>query len=139
MNSEIYGYETSLPWGMIFALQGEVVPKHPTQIYEALWCLVIFGLLYALYMKEKGKTVNGRYFALFLILLFTFRFFVEFIKEPQEAFEATMALNMGQILSIPFVIAGILLWYYSSRNPLIASTTPGKTSPHALSRGRKAK
>ncbi|MDD4032376.1 MAG: prolipoprotein diacylglyceryl transferase [Bacteroidales bacterium] len=139
MNSEIYGNPTSLPWGMIFSLRGETLPKHPTQIYEALWCLVIFTLLYLIYQRKGGKTVNGRLFSLFLILLFTFRFFVEFIKEPQEAFEATMALNMGQILSIPFVLAGIFLLTYVAYHPVIASEIPGRATKKPGNTGRKAR
>jgi prolipoprotein diacylglyceryl transferase len=113
MNSEIYGIETSLPWGFIFVRDGQMVPKHPTQIYEALSYLLIFILLYTIYNK-KGKDVRqGLIFSLFLILLFTVRFFVEFIKEDQVGFEQGMALNMGQWLSIPFVILGFYLLYKS--------------------------
>ena len=139
MNSEIYGNATNLPWGMIFSLRGETLPKHPTQIYEALWCLVIFTILYLMYWRKRGKTINGSLFSLFLILLFTFRFFVEFIKEPQEAFEATMALNMGQILSIPFVLAGIFLLTHVANHPVIASEIPGRSSKQTGSTGRKAR
>jgi prolipoprotein diacylglyceryl transferase len=115
MNSEIYGVETSLPWGFIFVRNGETVPKHPTQIYEALSYLVIFLLLHFTYMRQKGKTKNGFLFGLFLTLVFTARFFIEFIKEDQVAFEAQMNLNMGQLLSIPFVLAGLMLIYLSMR------------------------
>jgi len=139
MNSEIYGNATNLPWGMIFTLRGETLPKHPTQIYEALWCLIIFTILYLMYQRKRGKTVNGSLFSLFLILLFTFRFFVEFIKEPQEAFEATMALNMGQILSIPFVLAGILLLTYVATHPVIASEIPERAAKKTGNTGRKAR
>ncbi len=109
MNSEIYGVETTLPWGFIFLRDGQLVPKHPTQIYEALSYLMIFGLLYLIY-HQKGKDVKqGLIFSLFLILLFTVRFFIEFIKEDQVGFEQSMSLNMGQWLSIPFVLIGIYL------------------------------
>ncbi|MFP4025172.1 MAG: prolipoprotein diacylglyceryl transferase [Thiohalospira sp.] len=113
MNSEIYGIETSLPWGFIFERNGEVVPKHPTQIYEALSYLLIFILLYTIYNKKGTKVQQGLIFSLFLILLFTVRFFIEFIKEVQVDFEKTMSLNMGQWLSIPFVLAGFYLLYRS--------------------------
>jgi phosphatidylglycerol---prolipoprotein diacylglyceryl transferase len=112
MNSEIYGIETTLPWGFIFVAAGESLPKHPTQIYEGLSYLGIFGLLYYLYWHE-GKLKPGFLFSIFLILLFTVRFLIEFIKEDQVDFEAGMALNMGQWLSIPFIIAGILLYAWS--------------------------
>jgi phosphatidylglycerol---prolipoprotein diacylglyceryl transferase len=115
MNSEIYGIETSLPWGFIFVAAGETLPKHPTQIYEGLSYLGIFGLLYYLYWQEKGKLKPGFLFSIFLILLFSVRFLIEFIKEDQVDFEAGMALNMGQWLSIPFIIAGILLYAWSMK------------------------
>jgi phosphatidylglycerol---prolipoprotein diacylglyceryl transferase len=107
MNSEIYGVETSLPWGFIFVRWGETVPKHPTQIYEGLSYLAIFIVLMWIYLKKVTGPRPGFIFGVFLISLFTMRFLIEFIKEPQVGFEADMALNMGQILSIPFIIAGI--------------------------------
>jgi prolipoprotein diacylglyceryltransferase len=117
MNSEIYGFQTSLPWGFIFERVGETIPKHPTQIYEALSYLLIFILLYKLYYKFKGKPKEGLLFSLFLILIFTMRFLIEFIKNPQVEFEKSMSLDMGQWLSIPFVAAGILLLFYIYRKP----------------------
>lgn len=109
MNSEIYGMQTSLPWGFIFERNNETVAKHPTQIYEALSYLVTFGVMLYMYWKTKAKDYQGMLVGVFFIMVFTARFFVEFIKEDQEAFEATMSLNMGQWLSIPFVITGIVL------------------------------
>jgi len=120
MNSEIYGVETSLPWGFIFARWGETVPKHPTQIYEGLSYLIIFIFLYTLYNKKGKQLKEGTLFSLFLIILFSVRFLIEFIKEPQVGFEANMALNMGQLLSIPFILAGILiLWLYKPKKKKI--------------------
>ena len=107
MNSEIYGVETTVPWGFVFLRNHEVAPKHPTQIYEALAYLAIFVLLYKLYWVKKGEHLQGLLFSLFLVLVFTSRFFIEFLKEDQVAFEATMKINMGQWLSIPFIIAGL--------------------------------
>ena len=115
MNSEIYGIQTSLPWGFIFERNGETVPKHPTQIYEALVYLFIFILLYLIYMRKKGQTQNGLLFSIFLILVFGSRFFIEFIKEDQVGFEAGMNLNMGQLLSIPLVLTGATIWFVISR------------------------
>lgn len=107
MNSEIYGIQTSLPWGFIFERNGETVAKHPTQIYEALSYLITFGIMMYLYWKvDTVKKRPGFLVGLFLILVFASRFFIEFIKEDQEAFEASMQLNMGQLLSIPFVLMG---------------------------------
>jgi prolipoprotein diacylglyceryl transferase len=117
MNSEIYGVQTSLPWGFIFDREGETVPKHPTQIYEALSYLLIFLLLYWLYYRYKGKPKEGLLFGLFLIFIFTMRFLIEFIKNPQVEFEKSMALDMGQWLSIPFVLAGAAIIYYIYRKP----------------------
>lgn len=113
MNSEIYGVETTLPWGFVFLRNGETAPKHPTQIYEGLTYLLIFILLYRLYWRKKGEHVQGLLISLLMILVFTARFFIEFLKEDQVAFESTMKLNMGQWLSIPFVLAGAV-WLYVS-------------------------
>ena len=109
MNSEIYGMPTSMPWGFIFERNGETIAKHPTQIYEAVSYLVTFGVLLYMYWKTKAKDLQGLLVGVFFVMVFTARFLVEFIKEDQEAFEAGMALNMGQWLSIPFVITGIVL------------------------------
>ena len=113
MNSEIYGIETSLPWGFIFVRDGQTLPKHPTQIYEALSYLLIFVLLYTIYNKKGKELKQGLIFSLFLILMFTARFFVEFIKEVQVDFEQGLSLNMGQWLSIPFILIGFFLLYRS--------------------------
>lgn len=116
MNSEVYGVETNLPWGFIFVRNKEVLPKHPTQIYEALSYLLIFIFLYWLHNKMRSKIKPGVQFGLFLILLFTARFFIEFIKEPQEAFEQGWLLVMGQWLSIPFILLGAIIIYMSQKN-----------------------
>ena len=117
MNSEIFGIQTTLPWGFYFLRTlnpGEMpVPHHPTQLYEAFSYLMIFGYLLWYYYKKEGKPSNGFIFGMFLILVFGIRFIVEFLKEPQVGFEKNMILNMGQLLSIPFVIAGIILVIYS--------------------------
>ena len=127
MNSEIYGVETTLPWGFVFLRNGETAPKHPTQIYEALAYLITFGILMRVYWKNRGELRPGTLFGIFLIIVFGFRFLVEYIKEDQVAFEAAMKLNMGQLLSIPCVIAGIVLLVWSSRQkPVPVSTTAGK-------------
>ena len=109
MNSEIYGVETTMSWGFVFLRNGENSPKHPTQIYEALAYLGVFILLYRLYWRKKGAFTGGTLLSLFLILVFGFRFFVEYLKEDQVPFEAAMKLNMGQWLSIPLVITGVII------------------------------
>ena len=120
MNSEIYGVETTVPWGFVFLQKDENAPKHPTQIYEALAYLIIFILLLWLYWRKKGAYYQGTLISLTLIMIFTARFFIEFLKEDQVAFEANMKLNMGQILSIPFVIAGFIWLYYSIKKKKIS-------------------
>ena len=109
MNSEIYGVQTSLPWGFIFERNNETVPKHPTQIYEALTYLISFGVLLFLYLKTRSRYKQGLLTGIFFIFIFASRFLIEFIKQNQEAFEAGMVLNMGQWLSIPFVLLGLFL------------------------------
>ncbi|MEN6569438.1 MAG: prolipoprotein diacylglyceryl transferase [Rikenellaceae bacterium] len=113
MNSEIYGNPTNLPWGFIFTLRGETVPKHPTQLYESIAYLIIFLILMHMYRKWLPKLKRGTLFGVFLILLFTARFLIEYVKEPQVAFEQGMPLNMGQLLSLPFIITGFILLIYS--------------------------
>ncbi len=113
MNSEIYGVETTVPWGFVFLRNGETAPKHPTQIYEALAYLAIFLILLRIYWHRKGEHIQGTLISLTCILIFVARFFIEFLKEDQVDFEATMKLNMGQILSIPFILLGGLWLFYS--------------------------
>lgn len=133
MNSEIYGTVTSLPWGFIFVRDGETLPKHPTQIYEALCYLVLFViLLWMYYKKDLARRRPGVMFGFFLIILFGTRFLIEFIKNPQVDFEQNMVLNMGQLLSIPFIVAGVvILWRALKQAPLTPSplkkTVTGKS------------
>ena len=113
-NSEIYGDVTSLPWGVVFDLRGETEPKHPTQLYEALSYLILGLVLMWVYDKKLDKVHRGFFFGLFLVGCFGMRFIIEFIKEPQVGFEESMVLDMGQLLSIPFIIAGICLLVMSA-------------------------
>lgn len=112
-NSEIYGDVTSLPWGVIFDLRGETLPKHPTQIYEALSYLALGIILVLLYRHKLDKTYRGTYIGIFLIGCFGSRFLIEFIKEPQVAFENNMTLDMGQWLSVPFILLGLAFLIYA--------------------------
>lgn len=124
MNSEIYGIPTNLPWGIIFDRNQETIAKHPTQIYESLSYLFTFGVMMYMYWKTKAKDYQGLIVGVFFVLVFSARFFVEFIKEDQEAFEKGMMLNMGQWLSIPFVIAGITLIVLAiKKGPVIYQNT----------------
>lgn len=118
-NSEIYGDVTSLPWGFVFERRGEVEPKHPTQLYEALSYLLLGIFLLWLYVKKLDKVYRGTFIGIFFIVCFGMRFIIEFIKEPQVEFEETMMLDMGQILSIPFIILGIgfLVYAWKKKQP----------------------
>lgn len=112
-NSEIYGDVTNLPWGFIFELRGETLPKHPTQLYEAFSYMILGFVLLWIYRKKLDKVYRGFFIGTFFIGCFGMRFLIEFIKEPQVGFEEGMLLNMGQLLSIPFVLLGIGLLIYS--------------------------
>jgi len=105
-NSEIIGKPTNGNWGFVF-VSVDNIPRHPAQLYEAIAYLLIFIFLLSFYFRVKGRFKNGLLFGLFLITVFGFRFFVEFLKENQSIFEQNLFLNMGQLLSIPFVILGI--------------------------------
>ncbi|WBL22349.1 prolipoprotein diacylglyceryl transferase [Zunongwangia sp. HRR-M8] len=108
MNSEIYGKPTNANWGVVF-MRDDIIPRHPTQLYEAFSYLLISVILYSVYKSENVRIKNGQLFGLFLILLFLARFIIEFFKENQVAFEDSLTLNMGQWLSVPFIIAGVML------------------------------
>ena len=121
-NSEIFGHPTVLPWGFEFVRSPEWYrspvysqPCHPTQIYEALAYLAIFVWLGRMYFKKHEKPYPGILFGAFMVSLFTVRFFIEFLKENQVDFESGMLLNMGQLLSIPFILCGIYLLVSSNR------------------------
>lgn len=120
MNSEIVGKPTDAAWGFVFnrnmnELTGfaEDFARHPSQLYEAIFCLFLFVFLLFTYLKTKENTPNGRIFGWFVVLLFSQRILVEFTKENQVAFENGLPLNMGQILSIPMVIFGVYILFKS--------------------------
>lgn len=121
-NSEIYGDVTTLPWGFIFELRGETLPKHPTQLYEALSYFLLGIALILAYKFKADKLYRGFFIGTFFIGCFGMRFLIEFIKEPQVMFEQNMTLNMGQLLSIPFVLMGIglLVYSYLKKQPVFA-------------------
>ena len=118
INHEVYGHPTSLPWGFRFvenlaawrkdgATPIFSPPSHPTQLYEAFFYLLTFVLCMWLYFKKDAWKKEGLIFGIFMICIFTSRFFIEFLKNMQELFEEGMLLNMGQLLSIPFIILGV--------------------------------
>lgn len=132
MNSEIIGKITDVPWAVQFVQAYppslSLDPRHPAQIYEAIYCLILMVFLFYLWKKKRHKLNNGYIFGVFLVILFTLRFIDEFFKINQEPFEAQLPINMGQILSIPFVIGGIYLIYRAKSKPLIVEKTKGVTS-----------
>ena len=130
-NSEIYGGPTSLPWGFIFERNGETEPCHPTQLYEAGTYLLLGCFLMWLYWKKLDKVYRGTFVGIFLIVCFGSRFLIEFIKNDQVDFEADMLLNMGQILSIPFVLLGIGFLVYAYTKKLPARAVHKEEGPKA--------
>ena len=116
MNSEIVGKVTDVPWAFIFPRNGDLLPRHPGQLYEALAYLVIFFVGLWLYRVRRCRVGTGYFFGFCLASIFIFRFLVEFTKDIQVDFEAGMALNMGQLLSIPFIAAGL---YFMLRRPAV--------------------
>ena len=109
MNSEIIGKPTGSDWGFVFTQLGEDFPRHPSQLYEAIAYLIIFIIITIIYKKNRKLVGTGFYLGFCLASVFLFRFFVEFTKEVQSPWEEGLALDMGQILSIPFVLAGVIL------------------------------
>ena len=126
-NSEIYGTPTTLPWGFqfvrgneqFFGPDGELLPCHPTGLYEAFFCLVTMALLLWMYYKRNlGDKRPGLMFGTFLVIIFGSRIAIEFLKNVQVAFEKNMVLDMGQWLSVPFVIVGIVMIVRSFRHSM---------------------
>lgn len=110
MNSEIIGKVTDVPWAFIFE-KVDAMPRHPGQLYEAIAYGILFLLMWWLHKKMPEKIGTGWYFGFCLTYIFTFRFLIEYTKEIQEAFEASLPLDMGQILSIPFIIIGLFCMF----------------------------
>ena len=117
MNSEIIGKPTDMPWAFVFE-QVDMLPRHPAQLYEAIAYFIFFlGMIYLYKKSDHGQKLHrGFFFGLCLTEIFVFRFFVEFLKENQVDFENTMTLNMGQWLSVPFVIIGIYFMLFYGKN-----------------------
>jgi len=119
MNSEIIGKATTLPWGFVFKRAFE--PQYatgahlPTQIFEGVAYLLIFFFLYRYYWRHTENLKPGKLFGFFMLLVFSARFLIEFLKEPQEPWEQHMILDMGQLLSIPLIILGIIMLIWSNK------------------------
>ena len=116
MNSEILGKATNADYGVVFS-RVDQIPRHPAQLYESIAYFIIFIILFTLYKKLKGKRSDGWLFGLFFTLLFVARFLIEFFKINQVSFEDGMSLNMGQLLSIPFIVFGIAVMVKKGRPP----------------------
>ncbi len=114
MNSEIVGKVSNMPWAFVF-IKVDSQPRHPSQLYEAISYFLIFGLLFLLWYRYGANITNGRIFGLGLSIIFILRFLIEFIKENQVAFEEEMVLNMGQFLSLPFILIGLTWLFFSKR------------------------
>ena len=111
INSEIIGKYTGSDFGVVFEQLGETAPRHPAQLYEAFCYIFVFLALFYFYWKTKKSEQEGFLFGLFLVLLWTVRFFVEYVKEAQNPERADWLLNTGQLLSIPFVLIGLYFMF----------------------------
>ncbi|MFZ5939137.1 MAG: prolipoprotein diacylglyceryl transferase [Bacteroidota bacterium] len=138
-NSEIYGRPSDLPWAFLFIRDRvydphtgallPAVPSHPTQIYEALSYLAIFLFLFFYYRKNYTTVRDGFIFGLFMILVFTARLLIEFVKNDQVGFEQGMLLNMGQLLSLPLILAGLVMLYWTKKKPTHFTQAPIPKAP----------
>ncbi len=121
INSEIIGLPTEKPWGIIFS-RVDNIPRHPAQLYEAISYFMIFALMLFLYKTRRDKLKNGFLFGLVLVLIFSARFMIEFVKENQTGFEDGMIFNMGQLLSLPYILVGIGFMIYGIKTTRKLST-----------------
>lgn len=120
MNSEIIGTPSTLPWAFIFK-RIDNIPRHPTQLYEAVFYFIIAFVLYQLWKSKKFYAHNGFIAGLGIATIFTQRFLIEFLKENQASFENQLVVNMGQVLSIPLILAGVALMIWSRKNSATAT------------------
>ncbi len=128
-NSEILGDPTQVPWAFVF-LRVDSVPRHPAQLYEALAYLLIFIGLFLLYRRLRAATPPGLLVGIFFASVFTARFFIEFVKERQATYEQNLPLSVGQLLSIPFVVAGlVLIWRALAHAKAAECTTLNRAVP----------
>lgn len=123
-NSEIYGNPTELPWGFIFAYNGDTIPCHPTALYESLLAVVAIVIWWYLYNRTDVKQHIGMLTGITALMLWVPRFFIEFLKPVQQQFEELFALNMGQMLSIPYICIGVILIVYSNKKGKSESGVP---------------
>lgn len=130
MNSEIYGGPTDLPWGFVFLRNGETMPMHPTQLYEALCYFVLFALLMWMYWKKNAEERPWLITGVFFIGIFLPRFLIEYVKNVQVDSEYEMiaryGMNIGQMLSIPFILLGVFLVIWAMTHPKVKFSFPDK-------------
>lgn len=130
MNSEIYGAPTDLPWGFIFVRDGQTLPAHPTQIYEAVCYLLLFALLMWMYWKRNAEERPWLITGVFFIGIFVPRFLIEYVKnvqvESEHAMIAQYGMNIGQMLSIPFILIGVALVIWAMTHPRVRFDFPNK-------------
>lgn len=138
MNSEIYGAYTDLPWGFIFVRNGETMPAHPTQLYEAICYFALFGLLMWMYWKKNAEERPWLITGVFFIGIFLPRFLIEYVKNVQVESEYQMiadyGMNMGQVLSIPFILIGVFLVIWAYSHPRQHWKFPNKFAPEPAPR-----
>ncbi|PYF74675.1 prolipoprotein diacylglyceryl transferase [Pedobacter nutrimenti] len=116
-NSEIIGKPFNGKWAFVFT-RVDRLARHPTQLYEAFGYLIVFCIMMIIYNKKNKQFNRGFLFGLFLVLVFSVRFIVEFYKENQESFENAMPINMGQVLSIPLILIGLYLIFKNGKIPV---------------------
>lgn len=131
MNSEMVGLPTTMPWGFIFT-SFDMTPRHPAQLYEAIYCFLLFVFLSLMWYRKRTEIKDGFLTGWFLVILFSLRFIDEFFKINQESFENDLMLNMGQILSVPFVIAGVIILFITrGRRDTVANENASEDSTTA--------
>ncbi len=141
MNSEIYGAYTEMPWGFVFLRNGETLPAHPTQLYEALCYFALFFLLMWMYWKKNAEERPWLITGVFFIGIFLPRFLIEYIKNVQVQSELQMiqdyGMNMGQLLSIPFILIGVFLVVWACTHPRVNFSFPNQFAPEKDSKSKK--
>jgi len=128
LNSEIVGKPTNSDYGVVFVQLGENFPRHPAQLYESISYLVLFSILYIIYWKTKRSQTLGFLFGLFFTLLWTIRFFVEYMKAPQVPERADWLFNTGQLLSLPLIALGVLLLILAVNKKIGTTTSKNHSS-----------
>lgn len=136
MNSEILGVVTDVPWAFLFTQDPEYLrgayplePRHPAQLYESLSCLVLFFIMFGIWRRYKTSLPQGTLIGLFMIWVFSLRFVWEFFKENQVSFENDMSFNMGQLLSIPAVLFGVVSVWFALRWKQTSIWKDGRLAP----------